>query len=386
MGVRNALRTAPAFQWLIYILLATALLSTGITALGAPSPRKGPYLLYTGDETAMMVLWQLAESATCSLHWGFDMSYSVGAIESNEVGEDHQHKWLIQDLVPGARYYYEVQVEDARYAGSFFAAPSSDADAVKFLAYGDTRTFIDDHEQVCQGIVSTITADPGYQTFLLHVGDWVANGDAEEDWQRQYFSRSSENLLALQASVPIQGCMGNHEDEGLLFEKYWPYPFVEDRYWSFDYGPVHVVVVDQYAYYRLSSEQVAWIDEDLAKTTKTWKFVVLHEPGWSAGGKHSNNTDVQRQLQPLLERHGVAIVFGGHNHYYARCEVGGVVHITTGAGGAPLRSPDLRFPNVITAIEALEFCKIDIAGERLDFEAVTPDGVVIDRFTLVLSD
>jgi hypothetical protein len=67
------------------------------------------------------------------------------------------------------------------------------------LAYGDTRTFIDDHEQVCQGIVSR--------------------------------------------SRPIQDCMGNHEDEGLLFEKYWPYPFVEDRYWSFNYGPVHVVVV-----------------------------------------------------------------------------------------------------------------------------------------------
>jgi hypothetical protein len=41
---------------------------------------------------------------------------------------------------------------------------------------------------------------------------------------------------------------------------------------------------------------------------------------------------------------------------------------------------------VITAIEALEFCKIDIAGNRLDFETVTPDGVVIDRFTLVLSN
>ena len=343
-------------------------------------------MLYTGDEDAMLLLWQLDESAECTLRWGTDASSLDSGVTTSEYGTDHQHRWLIEGLISSTHYYYEVEVGDVVASGSFLSAPLADAEAVKFLAYGDTRTFIEDHELVCSGIMATISTNPGYQTFLLHTGDWVEDGDVEASWQEQFFSRTSPNLLSLQASMPIQGCMGNHEDEGFLFQKYWPYPFVEDRYWSFDYGPVHVVVVDQYAHFRLSSEQLSWIDEDLEATTKRWKFVVLHGPGWSAGGKHSNNSDVQRQLQPLFEKHSVAIVFGGHNHYYARCEVGGVVHITTGGGGAPLRTPDLRFPNVITAVGVLEFCMIDITGEQLDFEAVTPDGAVIDRFTLVLSD
>ena len=81
---------------------------------------------------------------------------------------------------------------------------------------------------------------------------------------------------------------------------------------------------------------------DLAASAKPWKFIVLHEPGWSAGGGHGNNTTVQNDIQPLAVQYGVAIVFGGHNHYYARANVSGVTHLTMGGGGAPL--PAVRAP------------------------------------------
>lgn len=198
--IRGALETPWTFQGFLGVFLVAALLSAAVAVHGSPSLRKGPYLLYTGDETTMMILWQLDESATCTLRWGTDASLTASSMTTQESGSDHQHKWLIRDLVPSTRYYYEVEAGDATYSGSFFAAPSSDVDAVKFLAYGDTRTFIDDHELVCSGIMSMISADPGYQTFLLHTGDWVEDGDVEVSWQEQFFSRSSENLLALQAT------------------------------------------------------------------------------------------------------------------------------------------------------------------------------------------
>lgn len=119
-----------------------------VAVQGSACLRKGPYLLYTGDETSMMVFWQLDETATCSLRWRLDTSYSTTGITTEEFNQDHQHRWLIRDLFPGSRYYYEEGVGDATHAGSFFAAPSSSADTVKFLGYGDTRTFIDDHESV----------------------------------------------------------------------------------------------------------------------------------------------------------------------------------------------------------------------------------------------
>jgi hypothetical protein len=169
----------------------------------------------------------------------------------------------------------------------------------------------------------------------------------------------------------------------MLFEKYFPYPFVGDRYWSFDYGPAHFVMMDQYTQYGPGSPQLAWIESDLASTDKPWRFICLHEPGWSAGGGHANDSAVQDYIQPLCEVYGVAIVFGGHNHYYARAEVDGVEHITTGGGGAPLYAPDTTYPNVVAARMAYHYCTVEIDRNMLAFKAQTPAGEVIDEFTLI---
>lgn len=183
------------------------------------------------------------------------------------------------------------------------------------------------------------------------------------------------------AHLPYQSCMGNHEKSGLLFQKYFSYPFVNGRYWSFDYGPAHFVVVDQYTNYQAGSTQLNWIENDLASTQKPWKFVILHEPGWSAGG-HSNNTNVKTYIQPLCEKYNVAIVFAGHNHYYARAIVNGIQHITTGGGGAPLYDPDPTYPYVITTTMVRHFCKVEIIDDLLICSVIKEDGGEIDHFVL----
>ena len=68
-------------------------------------------------------------------------------------------------------------------------------------------------------------------------------------------------------------------------------------YYSFDYGPVHVVVLDQYTNggnYGSGSPQYTWLVNDLSTSTKPWKIIVLHQPGWSCNGGHPNDTNVQR--------------------------------------------------------------------------------------------
>ena len=43
--------------------------------------RKGPYLIYPGNNTQMQVLWQLGAAETCSLAWGPNTSYSDGDVD-----------------------------------------------------------------------------------------------------------------------------------------------------------------------------------------------------------------------------------------------------------------------------------------------------------------
>ncbi len=344
--------------------------------------RKAPYLIFNGHNTQMQVLWQLNSTDTCRIEWGSDTLYSLGSVETYEYGTSHQHNYIITNLIPDKKYYYRVSVEQEHYTGTFHSAPDTSANSLSFFAYGDTRSNPGTHNQVANGMLSVCNADSEFQSIIISVGDLVADGNTESYWDSEFFNHSYSGIMNMLANIPYQSCMGNHEGTGTLFKKYFPYPFVNGRYWSFDYGPAHFVVVDQYTSYGPGSAQLTWIQNDLASTTKPWKFIYLHEPGWSAGG-HSNNTNVQNYIQPLCIQYNVPIVFGGHNHYYARAVVNNIEHITTGGGGAPLYNPDTTYPYIVKAAMLNHFCKVEIQNMILKFTALTPSGTIIDTFTIV---
>ncbi|MBN2377468.1 MAG: metallophosphoesterase [Sedimentisphaerales bacterium] len=374
---------------------------------------KGPYLIYPDDNTKMTVLWRLNATRTCMLEWGEDngrVPVYTHSVQTSEYGADHQHKYTIPNLKLGFNYDYRVTVDTNQYLGSFRAAPPDYAYNVKFFAYGDTRTYPADHALVTTRMVETFTNDPNYQTFTIHVGDFVTNADLESNWTDEFFNRNYPATLQCQANLPLQGCMGNHEYTGVGFSKYWPYPFVDANngyYWSFDYGPAHVAILDQFSYggwsaaehgFMLGTQQLAWLENDLATSDKQWKFVAFHVPGWSAGHPsvllddpdgEVNDRIIQNYVQPLCKTYGVDMIFAGDLHYYARCEVSGVEHITTGGGGAPLHDPTVDPENLppyleVGPISTHEFCKIDIQGNKLNFEAIkASDGSLLDSFTIV---
>ena len=409
------------------LILSMCLLLVFACALQAVEMRKGPYLYYPGDNAEMTVLWQLHETVGCTLEWGLDPENLDGSIPSTEYGEDHQHKVTIPNLVAGSKYYYQVTAGDDVYEGTFLAAPAATATSLKFLAYGDTRSNPWDHDKVCGAMVDAFVADEDYQTLTLITGDFVGSGTKEEDWDIEYFGGEPGyyfddegndedpndylDTTEMLANLPVNGCVGNHEAlSQTLFPKYWPYPFVDGFYWSFEYGPAVFIIVDQYRSARITDKgpksaahgQLDWLKRQLqwyseGENKKEWKFIVLHEPGYSAGGGHEDNLDVQRLIQPECETYGVDIVFAGHNHYYARCNVPYyadgeervVYHLTVGGGGAPLREPEEPghpdYPYLMFSEMVHHFGKIEIDGTEntLSFEAISADdGSVIDSFEI----
>jgi len=364
-----------------------ATLLAGLGLVLAPRPAdashpllKAPYVLFPGVPTEMLVLWQLDSTLSCTIEWGPDTTCSLGSAQTTEYGDDHQHAFTFTGLAPSSRTYYRVTASEDVATGSFRAAPPADATELKFFAYGDTRSQPAVHDDVAHGMLNALSADEDLRTFVLFAGDFVTDGNNESEWTSELFDPARTYIRTMLANLPYQSCMGNHEGTGVLFRKYFPYPCVSDRYWSFDYGPAHIAVIDQYVAYGPGSAQLAWLEADLAGTTKPWRLLCFHEPGWSAGG-HGNNVNVQNWIQPLCEQYGVKFVFAGHNHYYARAVYHAVQHVTTGGGGAPLYTPNPDYPHVVAAAEAYHFCVVEIVGQWLTLTAVAPDGTLIDTVT-----
>jgi Calcineurin-like phosphoesterase/Secretion system C-terminal sorting domain len=376
-----------------------------LLAVGA---RKQPYLMYTGDNKTMQVNWQLYYYYQCSIEWGVGTSYSLGNSNTTEYGSDHQHKYLISDLTPGTKYYYRVTISDEVdevYEGKFNAAPADGATDVSFLAYSDTQDNPNIHDGIAAEIISAYKAETKYQSIIIHAGDMAGEGDIESDRDGELYNDANTNIRELFLNLPIQAIMGNHEFTGALFDKYRAYPepspdpdgTTHQRYWSFDYGPVHFSMLDVYAYPAdkdFGTAQLNWLSSDLSSTSKIWKVVVVHEPGWSAGVPdegHSNNDNVQNYLHPLCRDNNVALVLNGHNHYYARALKDGVYYLTIGGGGGDFYTPDIDYgpsqPYLQKVSQSHHFCKIDVTDTVMSVNVYSTDiGSSIDFFSFAFDD
>ncbi len=337
---------------------------------------KGPYLIYRGDPAHMTVLWKLNVPRTCTIRWGLTTNYSSGKAVIDPHG-DTQYEYTVAGLLTGTLYYYQV---DGVGSGSFRGAPDAHAASVKLLAFSDPQGAPTGYDEVCGSMIRVFTRDPSFQTLAICAGD-RADEDDEATWDTQYFSHAWRNILYFLARIPVAGPRGNHERAGTVFRKYYPYPYVSDFYWSFDYGPAHIIIFDQYVGYAPGSPQYQWLVSDLSAATRPWKILAIHMPGWSAGGVHENDWKVQEYIQPLCLKYGIDLVIAGHNHYYARANVNGVQHLTTG-GASDYVSGPVGGEYIVKSEGTHHHLEIDIQGRQASVTARRTDGSVIETFTI----
>lgn len=342
--------------------------------------KKGPYLILTGDPSQMKICWQLEDPGIVNLDFGTDETYSGGHAENEASNADDLNCVLLTGLQPETRYYYRLRNVNAEITNSFISAPSEADPDLVFWGYGDTRSGAQVHDSLDAEILGEIGGIFNRPALVFNTGD-LMDTPTEESLQSCEFDNLASNSRLLMAEVPVVNIMGNHDGTN-LFMKYFPYPYTDSLDWSFDYGPAHFVVIDLYSNTDENAPRWTWLRNDLENSTKTWKFILLHEPGWSAG-PHENNEVVQKIIHPIAARFGVSIVFAGHNHYYSRAEVDHVTYITTGGGGAELYDPEYGWPLIITSAKANHYVRVEIKGNELNFTALSLQSEILDQFTII---
>lgn len=127
--------------------------------------------------------------------------------------------------------------------------------------------------------------------------------------------------------------------------------------------------------------QRAWLEKALQSSTAPLKALLLHRPLYSSG-LHGGSPALRSLLEPLLRRHGVALVLAGHDHHYERLEVQGLLHVVTGGGGAGLyrTRPPLPWSRALAVAHHALF--LEVGREGLLGYALDPQGKLLDRFLI----
>ena len=213
---------------------------------------------------------------------------------------------------------------------------------------------------------------------VIMLGDNIYGGQTPLDVEKK-FARPYRGLL--DAGVAFYAALGNHD--GPLSVRYSPFHMGGERYYTYATKNVRFFVLDTD---ELDPKQLAWLDAALGASQEAWKICYFHHPLYSNGATHGSEVNLRVILEPMFQKHGVNVVFAGHDHIYERLvPQKGIQHFVSGSAGQ-LRKGDLRRSKTTAAgfDEDRSFMLVEILDRELSFQAVSRTGQVVDAGTVHL--
>ena len=256
--------------------------------------------------------------------------------------------------------------------------------SVKLAVIGDSgRGTPEQHEVAAQMIRFR---DRFKFSFVLMAGDNIYEGPATPDDYRRKFEEPYRTLL--HDNVKFFAVLGNHDDPQQV--SYVPFNMGGQRYYSFvpPEDPL-TRLTTSVEFFALDSTnmdrgQLAWLDERLGASTAGWKIVLLHHPLYTSGRYRNTSRAHRWAIEPILLRHGVNVVFSGHEHIYQRSELQeGVLYFVTGGAGSLRRGDGVAAPFIARSFDDdYHFMLLEIDDAAVHFQAVTRRGETVDAGTL----
>jgi hypothetical protein len=209
--------------------------------------------------------------------------------------------------------------------------------------------------------------------FILNLGDMVADdGRRPSHWGS--FLKENKIKHPLLNEIPYLPVIGNHEHANNSkfgspnYQTVFGHPrfyvvemanavifildsnYIIDQYQNID-DDTQDRLFEQWFVSGVDKKEPAWLEEQLAAYDKGFKMVAMHHPpltyamhhcDWTRPSYGRDLADKRKLLLGLLEKHGVDVVFSGHDHLYQhnllRYGSDQKMHfVVSGGGGGPLR-------------------------------------------------
>lgn len=240
-----------------------------------------------------------------------EIAHTVEAFEGKFV-----QKAIISKLTPGNVYNYDIDGVTGRFftdnGDSFFDG----------IIVGDVQASNKENfDKAAMTIKKAFDVMPTAE-FYVTLGDFT-NDSTNEEWD--LYSESFAEINTKTTLVPVAG---NHDSASGWFNNMFALDTTESVQtkngvnYSFDYGNVHIAVVNTNDLIAISNAQLKWLENDLNSTTADFKIVMTHKAPYSMGKdiKWPDAQYLQQSLTAVCDRTGVDIVMSGHDHMYVRTE------------------------------------------------------------------
>ena len=317
--------------------------------------------------TSACIMWQSDSPLTApTLEIEIEGNIEKFSAEDSTFTDDgiefFQYTAKIDGLKPNTEYKFKVI--DGDKSTETFTIDTPDTTKFKGIIFPDSQSA--DYEVWGSVAKSAFEQNPDAK-FFLNMGDIVDNGEDHNQWEA-WMTQVNEQLQ----SMPFAPVMGNHECYSRDWKERYPTSYVnlfavpenddkffDRRYYSFDFGAAHFVVLDS-QWLELDAfaagvldAQKKWLREDLQATKKTWKIVCVHRDvlQYKINGRDDwleGISEVGVNFMPEFDTLNVDVVFTAHLHTYRDRghirnfidDPTGSLYILTGISG------DVRYPGL----------------------------------------
>ncbi|MFI1715123.1 fibronectin type III domain-containing protein [Streptomyces litmocidini] len=361
-------------------------LTTGRTlstpAAGTVLVTRGPYVVQT-DRTSARVLWWT------NLPTPSTVDYGIGSFTASvsDPTPRLQHAMLLGGLQPGTEYVYQVRSGNATLAGNRFTTAPLPGATFAFAAVGDYGGGSAQEASIAN-LIAASTAQ-----FVQTLGDNVYPDAQDPDPEHFYsdfdnrFYKQYGPAIRTRTLYPANGNKDYYGD-GATARNLWSPN--NQRWYSYEWGDLHVLVVDSEQPLGAGSPQRAFVTADLAAATTAWKVCVVHRPPYSSTTATSSSTTVLADLVPLLEQYQVTLCLSGNSHNYERShplrggaiDPTGVTYVVSGGGGNGLNTFQASQPFWSAYREArYEYVRCSVSPTQLVLNAYSDTGALFDTMT-----
>jgi predicted phosphodiesterase len=242
--------------------------------------------------------------------------------------------------------------------------------SLKFAAFGDNGTGDRPQYEVGEQMAKVHATFPFDLVIML--GDNMYGGQKPADFVKK-FEQPYAALLA--AGVKFQASLGNHDRPENV--GYKPYNMNGQRYYTFARNNVRFFALDSTF---MDPKQVSWLDGALGDASEDWKICFFHHPLYSNASRHGSSVDLRVLLEPLFLKHGVNVVFSGHDHVYERVKPQkGIYYFVSGSAGQLRKGNMTRSEQTAASFDQDQsFMLVEVAGADMFFQVISRAGQTVD--------